>query len=126
MPAYTILLGDYNLNMKSSGCGYPLYPDYMGIIKVEDNGVIQNIRIVQEEPTSLKKPKNENRNSIDAYGYANNFDHFSYDDDRFNGVGKKVKRIDTVQKYCDSDFRKHLEVISDHVPIMMLLDLKNE
>lgn len=126
MPAYTFLLGDYNLNMKSSGCGSPYYPDYMGIIKVYDNGTEQSIRVVQELPTSLKKPQQKDRDKPDAYGFANNFDHFSYDDDRFKGIGLRNSRIDTVHKYCNDDFRKHLDFVSDHVPIAMRIDLRNE
>ena len=127
MPAYTILLGDYNLNLKSSGCGYPLYPsDQMGVIVIDDKGTKQYIKTVQDEPTSLKKPKKNDRNRHNAYGYANNFDHFSYDEKRFDGVGKKVKRIDTVSKYCNNDFQKHLDVVSDHVPIAMMINLRNE
>ena len=127
MPAYTILLGDYNLNLKSSDCGQPLYPgDQFGVIVVDDNGTKQYIRTVQEETTSLRKPRKEDRNKHSAYGFANNYDHFSYDEDRFNGIGKRSKRLDSVKKYCNNDFRKHLDVVSDHVPIMMRLDLKNE
>ena len=63
MPSYTILLGDYNLNLKSSGCGYPLYPgDQMGVIVVDDEGTKQYIRTVQDEQTSLKKPQKNDRN----------------------------------------------------------------
>ena len=126
MPAYTFLLGDYNLNMESSGCGSPYYPDYMGIIKVNDNGTEQRIRVVQEEATSLKKPQQNERDNPNAYGFANNFDHFSYDDDRFKGVRLSDRRVNTVSKYCSNDFRKHLDIVSDHVPIAMMINLRNE
>lgn len=115
-PAYTILLGDYNLNVRSSGAGSPYLEEYF---EINDAGNIKRILTTQCELTTLKNPENEQ-----TPGYSSNYDHFTYDAERFDGVSVMCGRVDSVDKYCGGDFKMHREKISDHVPVLMKLDLK--
>lgn len=120
-PAYTVLLGDYNLNLKSSGAKGP-YLDPISE-KQERNGRIQKkIITVQDELTTLKG-KSHTEPDKPIHGFANNYDHFSYDKNRFHGIGMDYGRINTVEKYCDNDFEQHRKEISDHVPIYLSITL---
>ncbi|MBE6735106.1 MAG: hypothetical protein E7563_07190 [Ruminococcaceae bacterium] len=120
--AYTILLGDYNLNLKESGAGYPCMNELeaIEIICNSDDGRTKLIVTKQAELTTLKKP-NENEEEV---LFANNYDHFSYDENRFSGTRSAIEKIDTVRKYFNSDPKKHLENFSDHTPIKMTLSIK--
>lgn len=115
-PAYTILLGDYNLNIRSSGAGSPYLEE---CFEISDAGNIKRILTTQCELTTLKNPEGEQ-----ASGYSSNYDHFTYDAERFDGVSVKCSRVDSVGQYCGGDFKRHRWKISDHVPVLMKLDLK--
>ena len=120
-PCYTVMLGDYNLNLKSSEAKGP-YLDPVSQ-KQERNGRIQKkIITVQDELTTLKgKSKTEPDKPIQ--GFANNYDHFSYDANRFNRIKMQYGRVNTVEKYCNNDFDQHRKEISDHVPIYLSITL---
>lgn len=120
-PCYTVMLGDYNLNLKSSEAKGP-YLDPVSE-KQERNGRIQKkIVTVQDELTTLKgKSKTEPDKPIQ--GFANNYDHFSYDANRFNRIKMQYGRVNTVEKYCNNDFEQHRKEISDHVPIYLSITL---
>jgi endonuclease/exonuclease/phosphatase family metal-dependent hydrolase len=98
MPAYTIILGDYNL--LCFWCWQNEKPNQTVITK-------------QEEKTTLSSKD----------GFANDYDHFSYDENRFIGTTARIERVNSVQKYCQNDFEKHKEKVSDHVPIKLELIL---
>jgi len=115
-PAYTILLGDYNLNLKESGAGSPYLVESFEIVDGRDK---KRIKTIQSELSTLKKPDEK----ADEH-FANNYDHFSYDECRYSGLEIKSYRIDTVQKYCDGDYEKHLKSVSDHVPVAMEVELR--
>lgn len=119
-PVYTILLGDYNLNKKDSEAGSPYLIEE--VVEIRDNNtVIKKIETDQIELTTLKRPaETEPQN----YGFSNNYDHFTYDTVRFDSVTPNCKRIDAVNSYCDGDFERYRKRVSDHVPIVMDLDLK--
>ena len=36
----------------------------------------------------------------------------------------KARRVDAVRKYCGDDFEKYLKTVSDHIPVMMEIELK--
>ena len=131
MPNYTILLGDYNLNLRTleTKGKYSYLPgggDDLGTIRVFDNGVWQDIVTVQDRLTTLNKVIDERTGETVSNDYANNFDHFSYDKERFRGIGTRARRVNSVKKYCDNDFQKHKKQVSDHVPISLQLDLRND
>jgi endonuclease/exonuclease/phosphatase family metal-dependent hydrolase len=99
MPAYTIILGDYNMTLI-----------YLGK-KIID---FENIEVITEQSsqTTLSQEK-----------YVNDYDHVSYDKRRFIGVDANISRIDSVEKYSNNDFCVHKTYISDHAPIKLELNL---
>lgn len=55
--------------------------------------------------------------------YANNFDHFTYSPELSSFTRVSYKAVDAVNKYCNGDadyYRKH---ISDHLPIVMTIEI---
>lgn len=113
-PAYTILLGDYNLNLKSSMRA----PYLEEIFEVSDNGNIKRIRTAQSDLTTIKKQTD------DEEKFANNYDHFTYDELRFQDTTISCSRINAVEKYYKGEYEKYQKEVSDHVPIIMKLNLK--
>ena len=118
MPAYTFLLGDYNLNIKNVSNNSPYLEE---LVEIPDNRLPRKIITVQEDKTSLKQEKDKLGNV-----FANNFDHFSYDEDRFVGIDLNYHHIDMVndKKYYGGDLEKYREEISDHIPIKMDISFK--
>jgi len=93
MPAYTIVLGDYNLSAVICQAH-------------EFDTITRYVQTKQEEKTTMS-----------AKGYAKDLDHFSYDVKRFAGIGVKIQRVDSVNKFMRGDFEWHMEKVSNHVPI---------
>lgn len=121
-PSYTIILGDYNLNLPTSGAKSSFLNE---IVEVDNGGKIRKLVTVQNELTTLKASSNDDLNdkfSIPSY-WANNFDHFTYDYDRFEGLGINTGRINTVQQYCGDDYSLHRKIVSDHVPVALDINL---
>ena len=127
MDAYTFLLGDYNLNLKSSGASSPYVQDF---VVIEDNGRRKELITVQDCPTTIRMHREIDPSTGELKtlfrGYANNYDHFTYDRISFSerGVTTFTSAIDTVNLYKMGDFEKHWREISDHIPIMLELSLK--
>ena len=150
--SYTILLGDYNLNLKCVGNKGPYVPEiihmegeYIQELLVQSDlctykempeRTIKDILTVQKEKTSLIKPikvKNGDDSSVeekkrmimaDLYDrkkyYANNYDHFTYDQKRFEGVLVSYERIDAVSNApYFGEYDKYQEEVSDHVPVLL-------
>lgn len=120
-PAYTFLLGDYNLNLPASGAKGPYIvpaPE-----TTDRNGkVTKRIVTVQESLTTLKG-KSHNAPDEPIREFANNYDHFTFDAIRFEKTRLYCDRIDSVHKYCGGDFEKHKKEVSDHIPIYICMGL---
>ena len=101
MPAYTVVLGDYNF------CAVICHLQ-------ENDTAIYFAGTKQEEKTTLST-KNE--------VLVNDYDHFGYNDNRFSATGVTIERVDSVSKYMNNDFDLHMKKLSDHVPIKMELIL---
>jgi endonuclease/exonuclease/phosphatase family metal-dependent hydrolase len=101
MPSYTIILGDYNMT------SYYLSVKYFELEHIQ-------LSTVQSDPSTLS----DNR-------YVNDYDHFSYDSWRFidSGVNSIERKIDSVNLYCNGSFPTHKSNISDHVPIVLDIDI---
>lgn len=123
---YTIILGDYNLNLPESGAGKALLPS---VIYFDRNGHIHEamddstyvVHTVQREKTTINR---------EGTAYSSNYDHFSYDD-RVNGIVKRVERIDAVHQHTkaedtteESHFERFKTEVSDHVPILLEIDFR--
>lgn len=116
MPAYTFLLGDYNINLNRPENGYPYLRE--DILTVNDRGRNRTIQTIQDKKTSLKAV-NEGE-EIPAEIYANNYDHFSFDVDKSGHVIKGgADRIEAVTLYEGGDLVRYRKEISDHVPIFI-------
>ena len=121
IPAYTILLGDYNMNLKSSLAPSPyIYDDE---IVISDGDRQQIIATVQSELTTLANT--DIHNVTETNRYVNNYDHASYDKNRYTGVSVNVSCINAVEKYCGGDFEKYRKYVSDHLPICIEINLKS-
>lgn len=88
--AFTLILGDYNLDCERCNECKP-----------------QNIRTFQAEKTTLKK----------TFGYSQSYDHFSFNLDKNSSVPFSASRIDAVNKYFGGEFIRYQKTVSDHVPI---------
>ncbi len=123
----TVLLGDYNLNLRKSGVLYPLVPevayfDSKGRLfnpkpgETNDDAPIK-IYTLQEGLTTLKST---------GEGLANNYDHFSVDDHTKSMICRKPLVIDGVhqgEEATDTDeeskYNTYRSKVSDHLPIML-------
>ena len=150
-PAYTILMGDYNLCLtktprlevdvdKTAGFYRAIMPNTKVSILNRNN---RKIVTRQSELTSLKRPIND-KDSTEKYDvdkesdaeevmdklsnnyYSKDYDHFSYDETRFKGVRVVVNRVDALGKYYDNRLEDYRREISDHVPIKIEIDLRGE
>ena len=121
MPAYTILLGDYNLNLRDSKCGYYLKEES---VTLNDNGRNRIIQTFQSELSTLSAAESTENPQYEKSIYANNYDHFSYDIISFSEQDIKtgIGRVDAVRKYYNCEKDKYKAEISDHIPIYMTVD----
>jgi len=146
MKHYTLLMGDYNVelrrpwkdefrrkeNTERSLQGRAQLPTPLSL-NSDDDDVIEStkwgkrrIKTVQDQFTTLKSKDREGQINpgFEGRGYVHDYDHFSFEEKQFDGVTMKVHRIDAVRKYCSDDFEQYLNKVSDHIPIMMEIELK--
>jgi len=142
MPSYTIIMGDYNvelwrpwkdeirkkINAERKLQGKSPFPTPASLI-ADENDIIEStrwgrrqVKTVQYEFTTLRS--SEDSLDYDYRGYAHDYDHFSYEERQFEGIKMNARRVDAVRKYCGDDFDRYLNSISDHIPILMEVDLK--
>ncbi|MBO5081872.1 MAG: hypothetical protein J6C06_04625 [Lachnospiraceae bacterium] len=119
-PAYTILLGDYNLNLPSSTAGAPYLLEQFTIA---DGNSSKVIRTVQSSLSTLVKT-NDDEKKDESNAFASNYDHFSYDEKRFSDSYINCERINAIKKYYSDDYEKYSKNISDHVPVMMKFNIR--
>ncbi len=128
LPAYTILMGDYNLCLAGKG------PKIDTIIPITERRFLKNVQI---EKTTLKQPKSsvENVEEKELDGdamldenttdyYSRNYDHFSYDIDLLDKMKLIDSRVEALGSYYKNDLEAFRKEISDHVPIKLTIDLK--
>lgn len=148
MPAYTILMGDYNLNLDSypkidepervlHGYGirhYEYNPSGDMILKTfqDKRTTLKSKEKLQYDPEDKEQQINLMLKSDYAF-YANNFDHFTYDTVAFSGLDVvELNRLDIVEKIFVSEdtedpfkpYRLYREKISDHLPIVIEIEIK--
>ena len=119
-PIYTFIVGDYNLNLISSGAKGPYVDEEY---EISYKGKSEILVTKQNQLTTLKRPK-EGEYVEGVEGYSQNYDHCSYGRNRFQGIGVDVKRIDVIEKYYGGDFAKYKKEVSDHVPIVVEFEMK--
>lgn len=140
MPSYTVLLGDYNAELvtdenrlaveernvyrRQNKIKIPAVIPTDGIGSVHSDRYGVNVKTVQDQLTTLKKKDDSASDEYADRGYASSYDHFSYDESAIGHVIKgKPRRIDAVRKYCGDDFEEYFKTISDHIPIVMELQI---
>ena len=133
LPSYTIVLGDYNAELYRPWHDLlerPKKAMYIDDVVIAHNWDDMAIKTVQDQLTTLKgsssqeddeySPSDESK----ANRLAHNYDHFSYEDsERFDELSIKCKRIDAIRKYTDDDADKYRREISDHLPIMLSIEI---
>lgn len=115
---YTIMIGDYNLNLNRPWTKSPYL--LQESFEINDNGVVKQMRTFQESLTTIKRitPENE-RDFENEQKFSNNFDHATFDEHRFStGINVKVKAENAVR----SNFFEYRKEISDHIPISLEFD----
>lgn len=122
-PHYTLLLGDYNLNLKRFKSQYTI--DEFSTI-TDRNGENKIIRTVQEELSTLKKNEPDEPSQNEDDYLSSNYDHFSYDIFKFKDITIESHRINTLSMYYNNNIKEHKRKVSDHLPIYASLDFNNK
>ena len=131
---YTFLLGDYNLSLddlngignigdKIGKSGAAISFEVHNSLPKDRDGSVKTITTVQHELSTLKA-KSRSEPNAPATGFANNYDHFTYDEKLKNSLSLDCERINSVEKYWDNDFELHRKEFSDHVPIKLNVGFK--
>lgn len=119
-PAYTIALGDYNLNIFRPH-RKPQAQNYLTeVYNYCDGRESYQVITLQDQLTTLKGTSSSGENTP---GYANNYDHFTYSPELSGFSGVSCEAIDAVNKYCHGDFEYYKSNISDHLPIVMEIEI---
>ncbi|WP_026509142.1 hypothetical protein [Butyrivibrio sp. LC3010] len=119
---YTIILGDYNLNLFSSGAGSPFVPAVMVVDSKKrilgTEGEMKNgfyfMHTTQADLSTVNK---------DADNYASNYDHFTFDERTKNSIVEATPhRVNAVERA--GDFKTYKDKVSDHIPVMLEISMK--
>lgn len=119
---YTIIAGDYNLNTERAWNKSPYLDEPLeGYFAVGRGTNEKKIITVQACKTTLKVPPSEGEEP--NHEYANNFDHMTYDDNKFYSMDPKCYRVDIMndpyyQEYSGK-YDKYFSEVSDHIPIVL-------
>lgn len=108
-PAYTIAMGDYNLNIFRPQNVVQSRAYLNEIYNCHDGRDDYQVITIQDERTTLKGNGE----------YANNYDHFTFSPELAPFSDKSYYRVDAITKYCNGDFEYYNANISDHLPIVM-------
>lgn len=120
---YTVILGDYNLNLRGSAATKGFMPsiayfDEKGKMLKAGDDFYCAIHTVQEELSTLKK---------DQDGFASNYDHFSYDSRVMRQiVPDSAHAINAVEQHIKEENAKYdtyRKEVSDHLPIIIEIDI---
>lgn len=115
---YTFVLGDYNLNLRGS-LAKPPYIDERVTLSF-NLAKVSSLITSQNQLTTLKQKVEK---EDDSY-WANNYDHFTYDESYQKDLQIETYRINSVESVCDGDFQLHRKTISDHVPVCLAMNFK--
>ena len=117
MPAYVIVLGDYNLPLTK------LCQNEITVTVGDSTSDRRLERVItrQEELTTVNHVKQDD--GTYTSDYVNNYDHFSFLERYQSIMHVKISRVD-ITKYC-RDLVQYWETVSDHVPIKMSINLNN-
>lgn len=123
--AYTIAMGDYNLNIFSPSVPTEARNCYLSTVHTFQDGK-QDIHVLTaQDQLSTLKSENSNSDTIQDVEncYANNYDHFTYSPEWSPFANVSFRTIDAINKYCGGDFSYYRQNISDHLPIVMTVEI---
>ncbi len=120
-PSYTIAMGDYNLNIFRPGIITQSKNYLTEVYNYIDGQQTCQIITMQDQLTTLKDTSKSE--SDRGEGYANNYDHFTYSPELSHLSAVNCWAVDAVEKYCEGDFEYYRKNISDHVPIVMEIEI---
>ena len=128
-PATTLLLGDYNLNLKSSGAGHSYMDECLYLDR--NNNAIESLQIDNIRRTIYTDQRNLSTLKKDDIGYRNNYDHYSYQlGAKENHVirSSKVLSVEYIRDTLgiDIDFEDYRKNVSDHLPICIEIAFRQE
>ncbi len=121
---YTIILGDYNMNLPSSTAKGPYVQEVMcfngrGKVIPQSDNAYCTIYTVQDNLTTLKSGED---------GLANNYDHFSYDERVRTSIIKRISVFDIPEALKKDEENSKYDVyrkdVSDHLPIIVDIDFR--
>lgn len=125
-PAYTIAMGDYNLNIFSP----PIHTqDNCFLTQVYthyDGQIMTEILTIQEQLTTLKKTDVILEDEVSMTmenALANNYDHFTYSPQLSQFKSVSCSAIDAINKYSIGLGAYYLQFISDHLPIVIEIEI---
>ncbi len=127
--SYTIMIGDYNLSLKRDFTKPPYITNpYTEVIELPEirNGQPIRLQTFQYSLTTLKRITEENKDEFDKKKerFSNNYDHSTYDINRFKDIKMLTKIINAVNNYDNNDYVHYRNKISDHIPIVVTMDTK--
>lgn len=120
---YTIILGDYNLNLRESGITTANVP---GVLIVDSQKrIVPTNEVGMRDGTYIIKTQQADLSTMnkDADNYVSNYDHFSFDTrTEQNIVRGRPHRLSVAEEM--SSYKEYRDTVSDHIPIMLEIDLK--
>lgn len=120
---YTIILGDYNLNLSGSGAGSPCVPSVALISPGKE--LLEYTTQQLDNGCYVLYTQQEELSTVNGNGddYKSNYDHFTFDERTLKSIVRgNPHRLDIIEKA--GGLKKYKEEVSDHIPIVIELDLK--
>lgn len=137
MPAYTFLLGDYNLNLPEIGQGAKMPPD-LAFRDLGDTKIItanEKLTTLKDSPKNLEEAEMLRKDSNLEHHLANNYDHFSWNQETICKAEIADPKVDVIYAFdcyakaetdeC-SKYDIYREKISDHLPIILDIDVRKK
>lgn len=117
---YTVMMGDYNLNLDTSLCRVICY-DRKGHEVSEDSSFFK-VYNLQDEKTTLRR---------DLPELANSYDHFTVDERAKNRVvDDSVRVIDAIHQHTEKKssseeeaYGQYRKEVSDHLPVIISINI---
>lgn len=124
--AYTIAMGDYNLSIFRPYIQNRSKAFLSEVYNYSEGRESYQVITMQEQLTTLCKPDktdDQEQELSPASNYANNYDHFTYSPETSPFTGVSCHAIDVVSKYCGGDFEYYQKNISDHIPVVIEIEI---
>jgi hypothetical protein len=133
-------LGDYNLNLNSAKRPPTLSSDAVfekknECIEIMSKGLLKIITVNDQLTTLRGKPRDQEKqmllqaDPIVEHHLANNYDHFSYDTNKFK-IRPEVGTIFAFEQFAnaatqdETKYDLYLKKVSDHLPICLEIDVR--